>query len=597
MKQKNLLFIVLVTSYILAAQVLYSQQTKPPAKPPAKSKTSVKISYDDEREFYYIESEETGSILKVLLYNKVYPFSEGVARVKSDQGIGYINEQGKEIVVPDGKYTWGQDFSQGMAAVGKLDEGGEIKSAGYINKTGALVVPLIYQHGKSFNENMAAVMKNGKWGYINKSGTLVIACQYKDAKRFKSGLAAVGKEVATNEEEDETLYGFIDKTGKQVIPFRYTTVADFRETISGNFNTYAVRAGKIYIIDKTGKEMDEFAGLDDGAQTMRIEWAWDDGDEIMFEKDMGYYSYSYFGVYSLGMNGFLIKPEYLEIHTRKEPTTGARFYLVVGSYDIDNKVGLVKTKNCQIPATYDYIDLQSGLVYALTNVNWEENSISSGDFELYDLDLKLLTTKKYEWITAFDGDLAYVLLNGKQGAINRRGEEVIPPMYDAMGTPGSGVIPVLKAGKVGLVNFKNEIIAPMEYQSISNFNGGYAIYTLDGRHGIMDSTGRRVTEPRYDSVGGFVNGLASYVENNKVGYINTLGEVVIPAEYQYGNDFSEGLALVMKDGMVGFIDTTGKTVIPFIYEQAEDFRSGYARVLANETISLINKQGTIIKTY
>ena len=59
---------------------------------------------------------------------------------------------------------------------------------------------------------MGAVEKNGKRGYIDKTGREVIPCKYADAWDFQEGLALVvknGKRV------------YIDKTGREVAPFIY----------------------------------------------------------------------------------------------------------------------------------------------------------------------------------------------------------------------------------------------------------------------------------------------------------------------------------------------------------------------------------------
>ena len=59
---------------------------------------------------------------------------------------------------------------------------------------------------------------NGKWGFIDKTGTNVIACKYDDIRNFSEGLAAVqlnGK------------WGFIDKTGSNVIDCNYDDTIGF----------------------------------------------------------------------------------------------------------------------------------------------------------------------------------------------------------------------------------------------------------------------------------------------------------------------------------------------------------------------------------
>jgi len=55
---------------------------------------------------------------------------------------------------------------------------------------------------------LAGVEKNGKWGFIDKTGKEVIPCTYDYAESFSDGLAKVTINGKAN---------FIDKTGKVVI--------------------------------------------------------------------------------------------------------------------------------------------------------------------------------------------------------------------------------------------------------------------------------------------------------------------------------------------------------------------------------------------
>ena len=116
-----------------------------------------------------------------------------------------------ECVRPD---VYGYDYidclSEGLARVEK----GEYpnKKFGFIDKTGKVVIPLIYDYAWHFSEGLAGVEKNGKRGFVDKTGKVVIPLIYDDAGWFSEGLAEVGKNGK---------YGFVDKTGKVVVPLIY----------------------------------------------------------------------------------------------------------------------------------------------------------------------------------------------------------------------------------------------------------------------------------------------------------------------------------------------------------------------------------------
>lgn len=62
-----------------------------------------------------------------------------------------------------------------------------------------------------------------RYGYIDKSGKEVVSCIYEHAGPFREGLAAVGRFNGEGEEK----FGYIDRTGKEVIPCIYEYASSF----------------------------------------------------------------------------------------------------------------------------------------------------------------------------------------------------------------------------------------------------------------------------------------------------------------------------------------------------------------------------------
>ena len=88
-------------------------------------------------------------------------------------------------------------------------------------ETGEAVVPFIYEYAHSFSVELALVRLNGWWGYVDKTGRLVIPCIYNPAWSFtKTGLAAVCIEGKC---------GFIDQTGEVIIPLVYDEARYFNK--------------------------------------------------------------------------------------------------------------------------------------------------------------------------------------------------------------------------------------------------------------------------------------------------------------------------------------------------------------------------------
>jgi hypothetical protein len=75
--------------------------------------------------------------------------------VKIDSLYGYVDEKGVEIISPRFRHAW--MFSDGLSVV----QAG--KKFGYIDKTGTMVVPAIYDRADNFHDDRANVCLKGKW--------------------------------------------------------------------------------------------------------------------------------------------------------------------------------------------------------------------------------------------------------------------------------------------------------------------------------------------------------------------------------------------------------------------------------------------------
>jgi len=146
-----------------------------------------------------------------------YEFKNGYARVDmlaSNQNDmipyfrwGFINSKGKIVIKP--QFFDAQDFSEGFAAVKNENE-----KWGFIDEKGKLIIDYQFDEVLDFSEGLAPVKVDDKWGYIDKNGKWTIEPMFAEAGIFKYGLAKVANELYGDQ-------GFIDKTGKIVIPIQY----------------------------------------------------------------------------------------------------------------------------------------------------------------------------------------------------------------------------------------------------------------------------------------------------------------------------------------------------------------------------------------
>ena len=172
-----------------------------------------------------------GELVIPLGYDDVSPFHDGLAAVRLGGKTGFINKKGK-VVIPL-KYEIGFMVDGGLAVV-ELD--GKTQ---WLNKKGKEVVfPEGFRGG--FFDGLAIMWLDNKCGFIDTTGELVIPPIYQSASVFSGGLAAVGL---------DNKYGFIDTTGELVIPLRYDWVGGTHDGLTG------VLLNDVgFLIDRQGNE-------------------------------------------------------------------------------------------------------------------------------------------------------------------------------------------------------------------------------------------------------------------------------------------------------------------------------------------------------
>lgn len=133
-------------------------------------------------------------------------FSEGLTMIPVNGKRCYVDKTGKSKICPERQDLYYRNFSDGMAEA--IPSGYESKS-GFIDTTGKLVIPIIYDFILNFNEGLAAYEDTGKWGFIDKKGKIAIKPQfdYIEFEGFKNGLCKV---------KQDHQWGYINKNGEYV---------------------------------------------------------------------------------------------------------------------------------------------------------------------------------------------------------------------------------------------------------------------------------------------------------------------------------------------------------------------------------------------
>lgn len=461
---------------------------------------------------------------------------------------GFVDDLG-DIVIP-AQYDNVGYFKDGIAPVA-LNE-----KYGFIDITGKTVIPIQfdeilsesswgindYEYYRGINvhtyfyEGLACVKQNGKYGFIDKTGKTVIPIQFDDTAGFVDGLAIV-------RQNDKC--GIIDTTGKFIVPVKFEDINSFSEGVAS-----VKQNDKYGFIDKTGKIV----------IPIQYEWAGDFNEGLSVVQQNGKYGL-------INKRGQFITPaQFEDFHYFMD---GLAMVKLNGKYGFIDKTGKLV-----IPAMFDEVDLlnQEGGDY----VEGEPEDPSADD-ESY-----------------FVEGLVAVRINDKWGAIDKTGKLVIPAKYDYIDQFSEGVTSVEQNDKWGMIDKTGKLIIPIMFDERFEFSEGLAAVSQNGKSGFIDKTGNMVIASRFDYSWGFSEGLAPVCINDKYGYIDKTGKFIIPAQFEAFDSFNQGLAKVKLNGKYGFIDKTGKMVIAAKFEDAFSFDEDLACVCINDKWGCIDKTGNFV---
>ncbi len=194
--------------------------------------------------------DKTGKLVIPFSKGHIESFKEGLAvKIDEKNKAGFIDKTGNWVIKPQWETV--SDFSEGLAWVSLKSED---PTYGYIDKTGKLVIKYEYATAEPFSEGLAMVgilVGKGddavvKMTFIDKTGKRITKELFDIAMSFSDGVAAV-----SIEKNDDLKYGFIDKTGKLVIPMEhekasgYTPLMGFKEGLCPTLKGYINKKGEL----------------------------------------------------------------------------------------------------------------------------------------------------------------------------------------------------------------------------------------------------------------------------------------------------------------------------------------------------------------
>lgn len=295
-----------------------------------------------------------------------------VAPAKLNDRWGFIDTSGNWFIQP--KFDSVGSFYNGYANIYKRGK------EGLINAKGDVLIKPKYDFVGLVEEDLVDIMKREKIGYINVITFEKIKAQFEDGNEFSEGLAAV-----MNKKEK---WGFIDMSGKLVIPFKYDDVDWYFEndsiqvelnSIQFYINKKDENLGKVMETDFVRKEL----SLDEKRKRLKI---MNPGFDSLSFQSTGYRQDSIF------------------------------WYRTNDKYGIADTTGIIITK-----PIFDYLwYFSEGVAPVQINDKWGFIYPNG----------QIAIELKFEKVLNFKYGLAAAKLNGRWGFINIMGVWIIEPIFE-----------------------------------------------------------------------------------------------------------------------------------------------------------------------
>lgn len=464
-----------------------------------------------------------------------YSMQDGVAKVAIWPNA--LDKSGKELpemylVSKSGKrisksYNFIAPFYEGMALAANIEAGDESDKYSaelfYLDKKGKEKyvsnidefyswnpIGAIKQYGGNYDEGITRVTREGKSGFIDKKGKEVIPFVYDAAGDFLDGLSVFIR---------DGLYGLLDKNGKEIAPNIYENIMRAED----NSDWIAVnRDGLWGFLDKSGKEViscqyDLIREFD--LSFSRVKKFFSDGlHPVCRDSEWGF----------IDEKGKEVIPcQYEDVSMFKEGLAAVRR---------DGKWGFIDKKGKEVISCQynEVVDFSDGLAAVRLGSDWrfvdKNNEIKIEGFKGVESYEDYMF--KYSWEYSYRLNDSFLAFN-KNNGWNKIIEIQVLVFKD-------GVAIVPKDNKQGntklqLINKKGETISK-DYDLFFPFKGDYAIVARKTKSG-------------------------EYLW----GYVNKKGDEVVSCQYYFAYPFSEGVAAVAEkrgdDIMIKYINAKGDTVI------------------------------------
>lgn len=422
----------------------------------------------------------------------------------------------------------------------------------YYNQQGHQYCVPRYDRYLGFSEGLCGVRRDSLWGFIDSTGRERIACRFALVRHFSEGRAAV---------LENGVWAFIDTAGVSV------------------FSTGLGR--------NAGADLGNFA---EGLCRFRQNRRW------------GFYD----------RNGKeQIKPNYFY---------ASDFYRGAAAVRTTDKFGLIDTAGQYTLKPTRFIWISPFNAHGLAQVR----ETKDGPVGLLDTRGKLVTPLQYIQMDTFFGGCARVRGAAGWGLINAQGRELIAPgTYAGLSRVSEGILAALPRLETEwiYVDTSNQKIINAVFTKVGPFQGGYALvnenkimgrrgfqklppglevkFLAEGIFGMESSRGayfgnagaENLFGRYFEDVKPYENGIGKVKKQGKWGAVNRRGVALVRPKFNFVHPQRDGNLIVRPPNLFGLMDKSGKTLVTPDYDSIEWLEGNVFKLELGEQVGYLRRNG------
>lgn len=501
-----------------------------------------------------------GRINSTLQYDYAEDYSNDRALIRKDGKWGMLDEEGNEVLKPAyDNFNFLPNSNQKLFFIAQ-----NRVLHGAIDSNANVIVPVKYTKIRNYHEDRVAV-KNiaGRWGFVNRTGQEVVKAKYRVAYDFSEGLAVVF---------DKSRWGAINAFGGIVIPPQYLRMGSFKE---GKAWVH-LKKGKKGYIDKNGNLLfaKHFSKLTN----------FKNGIARVYVRKKGWGLINTKGEYILKPKKAYDKIEPFNEYGLAKVKVGKKYRLMNEAGELVGKKAYGKIRDFHEGFAAVRVQALTGNHIGKTNLNWM----------FIDTTGEVVIDKEFRQLKDFsEGRAAFTSEETKRGYINTKGEVVIEPTYFRVEPfKDNRALVWDNYNRTGVIDTTGKVIIPVEYNRILDIEKGLALVRRNSwTYYFVHEDTKRHTPNNFTGAKGFGNHAAPVRVKNKWGVINEQGLPLLIPKYAKIEPFKDGVANVCITNLLGVVDLNGRVIIKPEYEYVDYVGNGLFRVEQGDQMGYLNMAG------